>query len=291
MITTAWMHMKGLGPVRIATLQQLGIRRWQDAVDHPEKLPDGLRVQILAECRQCIEAMEQKDLSFFARTIHSAEKHLVLSEFCDQASYFDIETTGLEYDDQITVIACWHKGQLYSFVEGENLDDFLDLLDDVDLLVSFNGSTFDVPRVLDTFHIPELRCPHLDLRWPCHHRGLTGGLKQITSELGLKRPADLHDADGALAVDLWQRWVSSTDQDARQLLLRYCAADVLLLQPLAEHLANKPMSNMNALWEHLPQAITSPEKASSADIRRQTLTAMFGPASPTKLRTRKRRIG
>lgn len=283
--------MKGLGPVRIASLQELDINHWQDALNSPGRLPDALRSQIIEECHLCLSALEQKDVGYFTENLHPTDRHLILSEFGDQASYFDIETTGLEYDDQITVIACWHQGRLHSFVEGENLDDFLDLLDEVKLLVSFNGSTFDVPRVLDTFHIPELPCPHLDLRWACHHRGLTGGLKQITARLGLHRPNDLHDAEGALAVDLWQQWTTRQDSAARQLLLRYCAADVLLLQPLAEFLSGKPMSNLNRLWDQLPEAVQAPGKPSSEDIRRQTLTAMFGSASPAKLRTRRRRTG
>lgn len=283
--------MKGLGPARILMLQQLGIENWQEALDRPERVPDALRFQLLQECHACLEAQKRKDIAFFTQRFHPADRHLILAEFGDKASYFDIETTGLEYDDQITVIACWHQGQLHTFVEGENLDDFLDLLDEIELLVSFNGSTFDVPRVLDTFHIPELPCAHLDLRWACHHRGLSGGLKQITTRLGLNRPSDLQDADGALAVELWQQWLQTSSQDARQLLLRYCAADVLLLQPLAEYVADKPMSDLNQLWDHLPAAVQPENVPASSNVRRQILSAMFGPASPAKLRTRRRKLG
>ena len=285
------MHMQGLGPARILMLQQLGIKNWQDAVDRPERVPDALRFQILKECHVCLDAQQRQDIGFFTERLHPSDRHLILSEYGQDASYFDIETTGLEHDDQITVIACWHQGQLYSFVEGENLDDFLDLLDEIKLLVSFNGSTFDVPRILNTFHIPELPCPHLDLRWACHHSGLGGGLKQITTRLGLHRPADLQDADGALAVKLWRQWQQTSSQEARQLLLRYCAADVLLLEPLSQHIAGKPMSDLNVLWQHLPEAIQVNDMVATSPIRREILHAMFGPASPKKLRTRRRRTG
>ena len=291
MISTAWMHFRGLGPVRIAALNQCGIKTWHDAVNEPERISATLRDEVIAECESCLAALDRGDLGFFTDRFDPADRHLILTEFSDVASYFDIETTGLEYDDSITVIACWHQGQMHSFVEGENLDDFLDLLDEIQLLVSFNGSTFDVPRVLDTFHIPELPCPHLDLRWACHHRGLTGGLKQATVSLGLQRPSDLVDADGALAVRLWQRWRHQKDEHARQLLIRYCAADVLLLQPLAEYLANKPMSDLATLWDHLPERTGHEEVPSSEGVRRQVLASMFGSASPARLRTRRRKLG
>ena len=128
------------------------------------------------------------------------------------------------------------RAQLQTFVEHENLDDFLALLEGVSLLVSFNGSTFDVPRVLNAFHIPALGCGHLDLRWSCYHQGYTGGLKEITRQMDIHRPADLQDADGQLAVQLWHAWQMHQDPVARDQLIRYCAADVLLLVVLAERL-------------------------------------------------------
>lgn len=291
MITSAWMHMKGLGPVRIEMLKQMGILTWQDVLDRPSKLPESLRFDLITECHRCLEALQQNDIRFFASRFDPGDRFRLLHQFGHAASYFDIETTGLEYDDSITVITCWHNRKVHAFVEGENLDDFLDLLDEVELLVSFNGSTFDVPRILDTFHIPELPCAHVDLRWSCHHRGLKGGLKQITSSLGLTRPADLQNADGQLAVDLWQLWMNHGDEDAKQSLIRYCASDVLLLEPLAQHLADLPMSKVEDLCEHLPKA-TSPQMVTTrVDVRLDALTTMFGPASPSKLRTRRRRTG
>ena len=113
---------------------------------------------------------------------------------------------------------------------------FLELLDDVTLLATFNGSSFDVPRILDAFHIPELPCPHVDLRWMCHHQGWKGGLKDIAEALGITRPADLVQADGALAIRLWHLWTGRRDRPAREQLLRYCGADVLLLLMLVQHL-------------------------------------------------------
>ena len=231
--------------------------------------------------------MADDDIQYFVETFHSQDKWRILSQYLDRCSYFDIETTGLEYDDTITLIVCWHRGKLHTFVEHENLDDFLDLLDDVELLVSFNGSTFDVPRVLDGFHIPELPCPHVDLRWPCYYADLPGGLKQITSHLGLERPADLQDADGSLAVELWSQWQLQKNAEARELLIRYCAADVLLMLPLSQYLAGQNMSRCDELWCHLPKTTAAVRRESAHDVRRRQLAAVFGSASPSKMRARR----
>ena len=119
---------------------------------------------------------DAEDVRYFVDRFAPADKWRILDYFFDQTTFFDIETLGLQYDASITVIVCWHDGQFRIFVEHENLDDFLELLDDARLLASFNGASFDVPRVLNSFHIPTLPCAHLDLRWSCYHQGHSGGL-------------------------------------------------------------------------------------------------------------------
>ena len=287
MITEALQHCRGLGPIKLNQLVNTGVRSWHDALQLPHLIPRGLRDSVVAECERCLQALNDHDIRYFVDSFSTQDKWRILTQYVDRCSYFDIETTGLEYDDTITVIACWHKGQLHTFVEHENLDDFLDLLDDVELLISFNGSTFDVPRVLDGFHIPELPCPHLDLRWPCYHKKLEGGLKHVTTRLGLQRPHDLHDADGSLAVRLWSAWIHQKNATARDQLLRYCAADVLLMVPLAEHIAGTAMTSLDELWKFLPAADQPLQPPSANEQRKQFLAKMFGSASPAKLRTRR----
>ncbi|MFN8706598.1 MAG: ribonuclease H-like domain-containing protein [Planctomyces sp.] len=248
MITEALRHCPGIGPTRLKRLHDQGIRTWHDVLSRPHDVPAGLRESLTIECRGAVEALDRSDISWFVDRLHVQDRWRILSQFHDDATCFDIETTGLEHDAEISVIVCWHRGQLHHFVEHENLDDFLDLLDDVRLLVSFNGSTFDVPRVLDSFHIPSLPCPHIDIRWSCYHRGLTGSLKQITDRLGFRRPSDLRYADGELAVLLWNDWLRSRNPRSREMLLRYCGADVVLLKLLMRHLAVARVPQDGGVW-------------------------------------------
>lgn len=289
MITEALQHCHGVGPVRLNQLRQSGVRSWHDVISDPKRIQCGLRDSVLNECLRCLEALERDDIGYFVNAFAPADRWRILSRYLDRVSYFDIETTGLEFDSTITVIICWHRNELHTFVEHENLDDFLDLLDEVDLLASFNGSSFDVPKLLDSFHIPELPCPHLDLRWPAHYRNLTGGLKHISARLGVSRPPDLTDADGELAVRLWYDWQNHQDTAAREQLIRYCAADVLLLRPLAGYLSGEEVPEVSDLWKHLPKGTVVPTETQSAKQRRRDLAARFGSASPAALRTLRRR--
>jgi len=254
LISEALQHCEGIGPVRLSQLHSAGVESWWDALDDPRRVPESFRAIVVTECCRCIEAMHARDVRYFVDRLLPQDKWRVLSHYFDDASFFDIETTGLDYDAQITVIVCWHRGELHTFMEGDNLDDFLDLLDEITLLVSFNGSSFDVPRVLDAFHIPQLPCPHLDLRWVSYHQNWTGTLKDIADRLDVPRPADLQDIDGSMAVLWWDEWQDNQDQAARERLVRYCSADVLLLVALAHHLTGRECPSASQLWSALPPA-------------------------------------
>jgi uncharacterized protein YprB with RNaseH-like and TPR domain len=237
MIDGAFLHFPGIGPVRERKLRERGFNSWAKALDAGDGLPipASSREAFFAEIARCEQAVADDDLIYLCKSLKYQDHWRILAEHFPRASYFDIETTGLGWADVISVIVCYHKGEIHTFYEHENLDDFLELLEDVELLVSFNGVSFDVPRVLDYFHVPELPCAHIDLRWLCYHAAWTGGLKAIAENMGIHRPLDLHDADGQEAILLWQRWREDEDLAAKTRLARYCAADTLLLKLVASH--------------------------------------------------------
>ena len=202
---------------------------------------------------ESLQAVARDDVAYFISRLPPLEHVRVLAHWFDSASYFDIETSGLEADSIVTLACCFHENRPLRFLAGENLDDFLDLLESVKLLVSFNGASFDVPRILDRFHISELPCAHVDLRWLCHHAGWRGGLKKIERELGLHRPPDLAGLGGAEAVWLWQAWSQNGDERAKRTLERYCSADTAMLKMLAGKLCalsgtSVTLPNEGELW-------------------------------------------
>ena len=232
-------HLPHIGSQREKMLRIEGCACWADILSAAHPLA-GLDVFAWDEIRGAAEcslrALEAGDVAYFASRLPPLEQWRVLAHWFGQTSYFDIETSGLEADSIVTLVCCFHGGSPLRFLAGENLDDFLDLLESVKLLVSFNGASFDVPRVLDRFHIPELPCAHVDLRWLCHHAGWRGGLKKIERELGLRRPSDLEGLGGAEAVWLWQAWSERGDERAKRTLERYCSADTVMLKLLAGRL-------------------------------------------------------
>lgn len=254
MIEGAFLHCRGLGPARLAALHAAGVTTWAEALARPEAIPGACREAVVAEAARCVAALEAGDSQYFARVLAPADRWRVLTRFLSDVTFVDLETTGLEIDDTVTAIGCYHRGELRVFVEHEDLDDFLDLLDEVTVLASFNGSSFDVPRLLASFHIPALPCPHLDLRWALYHQGHRGTQAAIEAELGVARPEDVVGVDGARAVELWDAWRAHGDARARQLLLRYCGADVLAMVRLAYRVGGVELPEGVGDWGQLPDA-------------------------------------
>lgn len=157
------------------------------------------------------------------------------SEFADSSVFLDIETTGLSphYDD-VTVVGLY-DGRTYSvFVKGDNLASLPKQLKQYAVVITFNGSGFDLPFL--KAKLPAcLPSGHIDLRWAAYKLGYRGGLKEIEPKFGVKRPRRLADIDGFEAVILWNRYRRG-DKDALKLLIDYNREDVVNLKTIMEQI-------------------------------------------------------
>jgi uncharacterized protein YprB with RNaseH-like and TPR domain len=102
-----------------------------------------------------------------------------------------------------------------------------------DLVITFNGSSFDLPFIRQSF--PDISLPpaHIDLRFLLRRLGYRGGLKYIEKEFGISRDSEIDGMDGYDAVRLWKahQW---GDGAALDLLIQYNTADIISLEPLME---------------------------------------------------------
>ncbi|MGZ9133240.1 MAG: ribonuclease H-like domain-containing protein [Nitrospira sp.] len=131
---------------------------------------------------------------------------------------------------------CYGHGRFTAFVRGESLvaRDLADELSQYDLLVTFCGTTFDVPMLLAHYPGLPLDQPHIDLCFLGRRLGYRGGLKAIEAQLDIPRAVDLHGLRGQDAVLLWNRWQHSHDEHAGAQLLGYNEADCVNLERLGD---------------------------------------------------------
>lgn len=238
MIDECFVHCRGIGPKTNNYLKETGFINWKDCISKQVALPFNERKKesFLREVKESTDALENEDINFFISRMPPSEHWRILGYFFERATFFDIETTGLSWHySHASVIVAYHGGEFSTFLFGENMDDFLSLIDESEMLVSFNGNCFDIPFIEKTFNIPEVECPHLDLRWVAYHHGYRGGLKMIEKDMKIKRPEEIAEIDGFEAVELFHRWQCG-DEDAKVKLISYCKEDVYSTYLLAQRI-------------------------------------------------------
>jgi uncharacterized protein YprB with RNaseH-like and TPR domain len=236
LIDKTFLHVPGVGPATQAYLERLGVSDWKSWFRLRDGLilHRGLKAQLDRIVSSSLEALEARDLPRLAALLGRRELWRLPAAYPDlRLGFFDIETTGLSADCELTVAGVWDGRQEQVFVRGQNLEELPACLDACELLVSYNGLRFDIPFIERTFG-RRFQQPHLDLLYPCRRLGLRGGLKAIERRLGISRSDDTEGLDGSDAVALWWRWVDG-ERAALERLVRYNLEDVRNLQLLLRH--------------------------------------------------------
>ena len=231
-IESSFIQVSGIGTQTERSLWEAGVTNWCDGLDTSPVGPKTAdRLHSFAD--RAIEELAQENVAYFASGLPSGERWRILESFGSRATAVDIETTGLDPSrDVVTTVTFDGPAGTRTFVRGDDLtaDALASTFDDTDLLVTFNGSQFDVPFLERRFDL-DIVCPHVDLRYPCRRVGWTGGLKQIEQTLGIDR--DLPAVDGREAIRLWHQYQHG-DDGALDRLIRYNREDTRTLLPIAD---------------------------------------------------------
>ncbi len=237
MLERTFIHIPGIGRHTERDLWADGIRSWDDA-DRFEKRFGRVGVRLQQKLDEYIprsrRAIEQKDAAFFERLCALGEAWRLFPEFADNCVYLDIETTGLStVFDTVTMVGLYDGRKYHLFVDGDNLQEFPEQLKKYSVVITFNGSGFDLRFLKLAF--PQLVVPpvHIDLRWVSRKLGMKGGLKEIESKLGIRRPSEIEDLTGHDATVLWAKHLRG-DKHALAQLIQYNSEDVVHLKAIME---------------------------------------------------------
>jgi uncharacterized protein YprB with RNaseH-like and TPR domain/predicted nuclease with RNAse H fold len=237
MLQQTFIHIPGIGPQTEREMWANGIRSWDDA-DQFEKRFGVLGARLQHRLDDYLplsrEAVRTKNAGFFQRLSGLGEAWRVFPEFSDQCVYLDIETTGLStVFDSVTVVGLY-DGRRYSvYVQNNNLDELQDQLKKYSVVVTFNGSGFDLRFLRSAFPGITLPPMHIDLRWVSRRLGFRGGLKEVERSLDIHRSASVADVTGYEATVLWAKHLRG-DRAALDKLIEYNTADVVHLKAMME---------------------------------------------------------
>ncbi|MBU0590590.1 ribonuclease H-like domain-containing protein [Candidatus Micrarchaeota archaeon] len=232
MLESTFIHLPNFGPKKEKKLWDSGIKTWNDYLEHFAS--SRFHRQYCTTLAQSKCALNSNDPNYFANVLPNNETWRAYPHF-SKTAYLDIETTGLSGDrDHITVVGIFDGSKTMSYIYGQNLDDLNKDICNYDLVVTFNGSLFDLPflrKNINGIAIPSL---HIDLRFLLSSMSITGGLKKIEQKFGFEREDDLKGLNGYDAVKLWRKYRKNNDASALDKLVRYNAADIENLKKLLD---------------------------------------------------------
>ena len=235
MITSTFCLLPGVG-VRMER------RFWREGLSTWDRFLATREVQGISAARKALfddriaEAREhytQDDSRYFSQALSPRHQWRLYEWLRERALYLDIETDCFGH---ITVVGLYGRGSYTALVRNESLGliRLREELSRYDLLITFCGSTFDLPMLRAHFPDLPLDQPHIDLCGIGRQLGYRGGLKAIERRMGIDRVQALQGFSGEDAVRQWNRWRHQRNENARRLLLAYNEADCMNLQPLAD---------------------------------------------------------
>jgi len=232
MLEHTFCHIPGIGQKAEQKLWAAGIIDW-DAALHAETLPgQPNRADMIRKyAAQCRAHLDRRNALYFCDALASREHWRLFPHFNRRVAYLDIETTGTQPGiDYITTICLYDGNDVQYYVHGANLDDFARDIRQFELIVTYNGKTFDLPFIRHYLGV-EINAAHIDLRYVLASLGFKGGLKGCEKQMGIARN-ELDGVDGYFAVLLWYEFFNRGNRKALETLIAYNMMDVINLEHL-----------------------------------------------------------
>ena len=232
MLKNTFIHVPGLGLKSEQRIWSSGISSWDDLSCKEFTCFFSYKREIIMRCiKESAENLSIGNPNYFGDLLPTNQVWRLFPEFRKSTAYLDIETTGLDsWSNTITTIALYDGQFIFTYVQGQNLDDFKEDIKRYKVIVTYNGRCFDVP-FLESFFGIKLNQVHIDLRYLLRNLGYTGGLKGCEKKAGIDRN-ELDGLDGYSAVLLWNDYQRRKNPKSLETLLAYNIQDVVNLEYL-----------------------------------------------------------
>lgn len=237
MIRNSFILLDGIGKRKERLIWEQGIRDWNSFLSAGRVRSVAARAKRRhdRELRMAGRELLAGNSAYFCRLLPPSEQWRLYGFFRDEAVFLDVETD--ESGKDVTVIGTFDGFETRTMVRGINMDlkALRKELERFRIMVTFNGSVFDLPLIRRRFGgvLPEM--PHFDLRFCCSKIGLAGGLKKIEKMLGIRREGLAAGIRGGDAALLHRMWRGSGDEHYLNALVEYNGEDVINLKKIADH--------------------------------------------------------
>jgi len=270
-LNISFSHIPSVGVATERRIWDSGVRTMDDFLESPPGfLSLNKQKKIAGHIHLSKEKIRNKDARYFYDNLPSKEHWRIFKEYQYTTAYIDIETTGLGTPgDVITTIALYDGKNINYYINGKNLNDFKKDIRKYEVIVTYNGKTFDIPFIERYFGIG-ISHAHLDLRHILYSLGYSGGLKSCERQLGIGRTGVLADVDGFFAVLLWNDYKHKRNDKSLETLLSYNIEDVLNLEYLMTEAYNRKLRDIPFDIESIsiPETPKNPFKIDTPTVNR-----------------------
>jgi uncharacterized protein len=249
MIRNSFIFLERISKKKEQNIWQQGIKDWQDFLkkDYIKSISKIKKHYYNRKIQEAQKAIFNNNSSYFINNLPKIEMWRLYNKFKEESCFLDIEVDSLgkiilvgisnnnihNYDNN-------NNNNTKFFVKGINLEknNLEKELEKYKIIVTFNGSSFDLPKIKKEFKI-KINQPHIDLKPLCINLGLKGGLKEVEKKLNLRRPPHLNGNP----VNLWKAFHASGDKEYLDLLLDYNREDCENLKSIINYfIQNNPLN-------------------------------------------------
>ncbi|HLD40410.1 MAG TPA: ribonuclease H-like domain-containing protein [Candidatus Nanoarchaeia archaeon] len=235
MIKESFVFLEKCSIKKESSFRKQGLTNWQEflASEKVKGIAAAKKEFYNRKIREAQQALSEDNAGYFVGKLPAKEMWRLYPQFKEDCCFLDIETDSY---GKITVVGISNYYNTNTFVQGFNLEKNLleKELAKYKLLVTFNGSSFDLPKLKKQLQL-EVKMPHIDLKPLCVKLDLKGGLKEVERILNLKRPAHLYGNP----VELWKAFHASGDREYLELLIDYNKEDIENLKGVMNHVYRK----------------------------------------------------
>jgi uncharacterized protein YprB with RNaseH-like and TPR domain len=236
LLRNTFVHVPGINESAETDLWRSGCHEWDHLLAEPDRFSYGEadRDKVKRHIEKSEKALVDLNHQFFRRSLGMKEAWRAFPDFRESCVYLDIETDGGNGTNSVTTIGLYDGKTYTCLVQGQDLENFRDIISHYGMIVTFFGAGFDIPVLLKRFRGLKLDQIHIDLCPTLKRVGVHGGLKKIEKVFGIERSPETEGLTGYDAVLLWRRHIRLHDDAALERLIAYNREDVVNLEKLAE---------------------------------------------------------
>ena len=183
----SFILLNRVGGITERRIWDQGVSDWNGFLERDRVSPfsQGRKEAADRELERAKEALSKGAAHFFAGRLGGPNMWRLYSTFRDDVVFLDIETTGLSRSSAITVVGLYRGGRFRSLVRHQDLTrrSLEEAMRGAKVIITFNGSTFDLPMLRASYPVRALELPHIDLRYVAARTGHRGGLKRIERQI------------------------------------------------------------------------------------------------------------